>query len=193
MDSLKPLPDQIGALKREVVDINEDVSMADAEVAVPAAVITTRAGRTSKTATPLASTFPEQLGARNRVARNKDLGGSSHASSESGERGRKKRGANSVPTSTKADAEIPAEEQSDAGEEIDAEDMDVDDADADVGEEEGNEPKYCYCNDVSYGEMVACDNEACPREWFHLRCAGLSKAPDENSKSYFCGKGRFLT
>lgn len=22
-----------------------------------------------------------------------------------------------------------------------------------------NEPRYCYCKSVSYGEMVACDNE----------------------------------
>lgn len=22
-----------------------------------------------------------------------------------------------------------------------------------------NEPKYCYCRQVSFGEMVACDNE----------------------------------
>lgn len=22
-----------------------------------------------------------------------------------------------------------------------------------------SEPKYCYCNQVSFGEMVACDNE----------------------------------
>lgn len=181
-ESLKPLAEPANSLKREVVETTDDVAMAEAETVAPPAAITTRAGRASKTATPLSSTFPEQLGARNRVARNKDLGGSSHASSESGERTRKKRGAGSVPASTKADIEIPAEEQSDAGEEAEAEDMDIDDGDADAGEEESNEPKYCYCNDVSYGEMVACDNEACPREWFHLRCAGLSKAPDENSK-----------
>ncbi|WFD43593.1 hypothetical protein MPSI1_002256 [Malassezia psittaci] len=28
-----------------------------------------------------------------------------------------------------------------------------------------SEPRYCYCDRVSYGEMVACDNEECPREW----------------------------
>src|SRR5262245_22238919 len=27
---------------------------------------------------------------------------------------------------------------------------------------------YCFCQQVSFGEMVACDNEACEREWFHL-------------------------
>ncbi|GAA5992175.1 hypothetical protein JCM10908_001804 [Rhodotorula pacifica] len=41
-----------------------------------------------------------------------------------------------------------------------------------------NEPVYCYCNRVSFGEMIACENEDCPREWFHLECVGLDKAPE---------------
>lgn len=40
-----------------------------------------------------------------------------------------------------------------------------------------NEPRYCICNDVSYGEMVGCDNEDCPLEWFHYGCVGLLQAP----------------
>lgn len=54
-------------------------------------------------------------------------------------------------------------------------------------EEEGgdSEPRYCYCNQVSYGEMVACDMDRCPREWFHLDCLGLTKAPKGNAK-WFC-------
>ncbi|EEH08094.1 PHD finger domain-containing protein [Histoplasma capsulatum G186AR] len=51
-------------------------------------------------------------------------------------------------------------------------------------EEEEGEPRYCYCNQVSFGEMVACDNETCPREWFHLSCVGLSRAPLKSSKWY---------
>jgi hypothetical protein len=50
---------------------------------------------------------------------------------------------------------------------------------------DGDEPRYCYCNGVSYGEMVACDNERCSREWFHLKCAGLKEAPGENSEFLF--------
>ena len=42
---------------------------------------------------------------------------------------------------------------------------------------EGNEPRYCYCNGVSYGQMIACDMDDCAREWFHLECAGLSRPP----------------
>lgn len=73
------------------------------------------------------------------------------------------------------DSLVPDEDPSDAeeahaGEEGDDDDVDVEDVD-------DNEPRYCYCNNVSYGEMVACDNENCPKEWFHLKCAGLKEAP----------------
>jgi hypothetical protein len=34
--------------------------------------------------------------------------------------------------------------------------------------------------------MVACDNDACPREWFHLSCVGLTKPPGKNGKSLLC-------
>jgi hypothetical protein len=40
-----------------------------------------------------------------------------------------------------------------------------------------NEPTYCICQRVSFGEMVGCDNPECPREWFHYECVGLSASP----------------
>jgi len=40
-----------------------------------------------------------------------------------------------------------------------------------------NEPRYCLCNQVSYGDMVACDNETCPIEWFHYPCVGITATP----------------
>ena len=40
-----------------------------------------------------------------------------------------------------------------------------------------NEPLYCYCQQVSYGEMVACDNTDCEVEWFHLACVDLKTVP----------------
>ncbi|XP_005998690.2 inhibitor of growth protein 3 isoform X1 [Latimeria chalumnae] len=46
-----------------------------------------------------------------------------------------------------------------------------------------NEPRYCICNQVSYGEMVGCDNQDCPIEWFHYGCVGLSEAP---KGKWFC-------
>ncbi|CAG9564752.1 unnamed protein product [Danaus chrysippus] len=40
-----------------------------------------------------------------------------------------------------------------------------------------NEPRYCICNQVSYGDMVACDNQDCPYEWFHYPCVGITAPP----------------
>ncbi|XP_022169997.1 inhibitor of growth protein 3-like [Myzus persicae] len=37
--------------------------------------------------------------------------------------------------------------------------------------------RYCICNEVAYGEMIACDNRKCPREWFHYSCVGIQSAP----------------
>ena len=48
------------------------------------------------------------------------------------------------------------------------------DADDDEG---GDDKKYCTCQSVSYGDMVACDNESCPFEWFHWSCVGLKSEP----------------
>jgi hypothetical protein len=31
------------------------------------------------------------------------------------------------------------------------------------------EPTYCICSQVSFGEMIACDNEDCSIEWFHYK------------------------
>lgn len=41
----------------------------------------------------------------------------------------------------------------------------------------GDEPTYCYCNQVSFGEMVGCDGDDCKREWFHLPCIGFKHPP----------------
>ncbi|XP_015931104.1 inhibitor of growth protein 4 [Parasteatoda tepidariorum] len=40
-----------------------------------------------------------------------------------------------------------------------------------------NEPTYCFCHQVSYGEMIGCDNPDCPIEWFHFACVGLTSKP----------------
>ncbi|KAG2554853.1 PHD finger protein ING1-like [Panicum virgatum] len=40
-----------------------------------------------------------------------------------------------------------------------------------------NEPTYCFCNQVSYGEMVACDNPNCKIEWYHIGCVGVKELP----------------
>ena len=51
----------------------------------------------------------------------------------------------------------------------------VDDEDEDSAAEEA---VYCICQQVSFGEMIACDNAAnCPYEWFHYECVGLNEPP----------------
>ncbi|SCZ97589.1 BZ3500_MvSof-1268-A1-R1_Chr4-3g07274 [Microbotryum saponariae] len=40
-----------------------------------------------------------------------------------------------------------------------------------------NEPTYCFCERVSFGQMVGCENEDCSREWFHFECVGLDAPP----------------
>ncbi|KAG5440872.1 hypothetical protein PCK2_000027 [Pneumocystis canis] len=56
------------------------------------------------------------------------------------------------------------------------------------------EPRYCFCNQVSYGRMIACDNRnvpffffsailfspnhlQCEKEWFHWDCVRITSAP----------------
>ncbi|KIY50474.1 hypothetical protein FISHEDRAFT_30651, partial [Fistulina hepatica ATCC 64428] len=52
----------------------------------------------------------------------------------------------------------------------------VDSGDGDGGDTEDNKT-YCYCNNVSFGQMIACDDKNCEREWFHWSCIGLESAP----------------
>jgi hypothetical protein len=66
-------------------------------------------------------------------------------------------------------------------------------------EESSDEERYCVCGGVSWGTMVACDNQdvsllfhdlsdanrtQCEKEWFHISCVGLKKAPDKETKWY---------
>ena len=62
------------------------------------------------------------------------------------------------------------------------EEADDQDADPEYQEEGDDEKMYCFCQRVSYGDMVACDNEDCKFEWFHWDCVGLTHEP----------KGRWL-
>lgn len=48
-----------------------------------------------------------------------------------------------------------------------------------------NEPTYCLCHQVSYGEMIGCDNPDCPVEWFHFPCVELTTKP---KGKWFCPK-----
>lgn len=48
-----------------------------------------------------------------------------------------------------------------------------------------DEPHYCFCGGPSFGRMVACENEKCPREWFHFKCVNLVREPEG---AWFCSK-----
>jgi hypothetical protein len=57
-----------------------------------------------------------------------------------------------------------------------------------------HEPTYCTCGQVAFGEMIACDNEACPTEWFHCQCVSITPATRPKGP-WFCpdcrpGNGR---
>ena len=47
------------------------------------------------------------------------------------------------------------------------------------------EPVYCFCNYISYGNMIKCDNPTCKREWFHFHCVGLKNQP---KGKWFCSE-----
>lgn len=44
-------------------------------------------------------------------------------------------------------------------------------------EEESDDTKYCFCQRVSFGDMVACDNDNCEYQWFHWDCVGIKEEP----------------
>ncbi|KAL1282303.1 hypothetical protein QQF64_001106 [Cirrhinus molitorella] len=50
-----------------------------------------------------------------------------------------------------------------------------------------NEPTYCLCEQVSFGEMIGCDNDECPIEWFHFSCVELNHKP---KGKWYCPKCR---
>ena len=51
---------------------------------------------------------------------------------------------------------------------------------------ESADKTYCYCQQKDDGElqMIGCDNEQCPYEWFHLSCLKLKHLP--KAKIWYC-------
>ncbi|KAJ2972556.1 hypothetical protein NUW58_g9161 [Xylaria curta] len=128
-------------------------------VQITTTVVTTKSGRASKPSTPALGSFPDAA-PRSRSSRNT----STTAAKRSHKKGASQ---HAIPT------RIMGEDTHSSGHGDDEGDVDAD------------EPLYCYCNGVSYGEMVACDADDCGREWFHLDCVGLKAAPPSNMK-WFC-------
>ncbi|OAA43757.1 p33ING1b (ING1) protein [Metarhizium rileyi] len=125
------------------------------------ATVTTKSGRASKPSTPALATFQEA--ARLRPSRSMEMASSKKSHKKSGSVAH-------VALIQQAAADTDASSS-----------MQGDDED---GEIDADEPTYCYCNSVSYGEMVACDADDCKREWFHLACVGLKIAPGSKTKWY---------
>ena len=50
--------------------------------------------------------------------------------------------------------------------------------------------KYCYCQQEEHGDMVGCDNDSCPYQWFHLECLKLKTFP--KSLTWYCPDCRKL-
>lgn len=147
------------SMKRE-----EPESNGDAVQAIQSTIVTTtKSGRASKPSTPALLQFPDPI--RSRSSRN------ALETSSNNKRSHKK-GAGA------AAQQIMAQRASEADE---GSSIQGDDEEADV---DADEPTYCYCNGVSYGEMVGCDADDCEREWFHLECVGLKVAPRSNAKWY---------
>lgn len=174
-DAAKDDPEMVGGLvvgnrkdstmKREDTETNGDV-MQGIQITT---VTTTKSGRASKPSTPAIPQFPEPV--RSRSSRNALEAASSNKRSH-------KKGAGAA-----AQQQFLAQQQTS---ELDdgASSMQGDDEDGEMVDEDADEPRYCYCNEVSYGEMVGCDAENCEREWFHLQCVGLKVAPKGNAKWY---------
>jgi hypothetical protein len=193
-----PPPFDTSNMKLEDLGQPEPESM---EIDVPTPIpASTRPGRTSKTATPVVGAFPEIPMARSRSSRNANNGNSnSNTSSENNstttgtvsKRGSKKNAQPNAATASPAMKPVqnvksnpPSSAASSVAQEPEYPEPEVE-AEAEPeaeSEEDGDEPRYCFCNEVSYGGMVACDNEACPIEWFHLVCVNLEKPPTGRQK-----------
>ncbi|KAL9932263.1 hypothetical protein V8E36_008742 [Tilletia maclaganii] len=78
-----------------------------------------------------------------------------------------------VRTDSSAEGSGAGTSRSHAAAAIDA-DGDTDIAEKGEGEEKDETP-YCFCRQVSFGEMIGCDSDTCKIEWFHIGCVGVSK------------------
>jgi hypothetical protein len=193
VDSLPPF--ETSTLKHEEPELQIAETM-EIEIPPPAPAAA-RVGRASKTATPVVATFPEIAMARSRSTRNANNGnGTSQTSSENNstttgavsKRAPKKK-PHPVGNATAPSPALKSSKESlKSGPPSSSASSVVPDPDvSDGAEDDGDEPRYCYCNEVSYGNMIACDNEACPREWFHLGCVNMEKAPNARTK-WFCSE-----
>ncbi|KAF4973239.1 hypothetical protein FSARC_394 [Fusarium sarcochroum] len=121
-----------------------------------------------------------------------------------------KSGGNSAVGKRKAPPKKKARPKKDKG----SMEIEMEDVDDDGNPIDPDEPKYCLCNRVSFGTMIACENsdvsdssaahtysfstaaarkkqadmkltnQQCKQEWFHLECVGLDEVPARTTKWY---------
>ncbi len=154
------------AMKREDPDANGPTM----PPMITTTITTTKSGRASKPSTPALQSFPtEPIRSRSSRTALEQTGTNSKRSH--------KKGAGQAAQLMAAQQHNTADEEASKapGGASDEEDVEID----------VDEPTYCYCNGVSYGEMVACDADGCAKEWFHLDCVGLKVAPKGNGEFYF--------
>lgn len=48
------------------------------------------------------------------------------------------------------------------------------------------EPTYCFCQRVSFGHMIRCDDDECPIAWFHYQCVGLTEGIGPKGRTWLC-------
>ncbi|KIM63674.1 hypothetical protein SCLCIDRAFT_116748 [Scleroderma citrinum Foug A] len=65
------------------------------------------------------------------------------------------------------------------------EDAEGEDVDGEEGDDGEDKELYCFCQKLSYGEMIACDNAGCPYQWFHLPCVNLKQPLPEH---WYCAE-----
>jgi hypothetical protein len=130
--------------------------------------VTTKSGRASKPSTPALATFAEAAAIAPPRARSSRASESANPPKRSHKKGA---------SAAAAAAAAAAVAQAAAAEDVNRGGNKQDDED-----DHGSEPRYCYCDEVSYGEMVACDADGCKREWFHLGCVGPKNAPRGNGR-----------
>jgi hypothetical protein len=165
-DTEQDNPEMVGGLvvgnrKDSVAKREGSEANGDSMQGIQSTTVTTKSGRASKPSTPAIPFFPEPI--RSRSSRNVLETASNNKRSH------------------KKGAAAAAQQQLIAQQNAEMDDATSNAQDEDEDEDiNPDEPLYCYCNGVSYGEMVGCDADGCEREWFHLECVGLKVAPKGN-------------
>ncbi|XP_015376046.1 PREDICTED: inhibitor of growth protein 1-like [Diuraphis noxia] len=59
-------------------------------------------------------------------------------------------------------------------------------SDSDGNDDDDLQPTYCLCEEISYGDMVGCDNDLCPIQWFHFGCVSIHRKPKGKWFCPFC-------